>query len=178
MNQIKQYTIIGILFVLTTGTLAHFLYDWTGNNTVVGLFTPVNESIWEHMKLLFFPMFVYSLLMIIICRRNYPCIIAASCLGILTGSFLIPLFYYSYTFILGENIFILDIATFVLSVLISFWLSYRLALSCKRKTFTPFWFTLVCVLFVCFIIFTYHPPNASIFKDPAASKAGRIRSIC
>lgn len=45
MNQIKQYTIIGILFVLTTGTLAHFLYDWTGNNTVVGLFTPVNESI-------------------------------------------------------------------------------------------------------------------------------------
>ena len=146
MNQIKQYTIIGILFGLTAGTLSHFLYDWTGNNTIIGLFTPVNESIWEHMKLLFFPMLAYSLLMIIICRRNYPCIIAASCLGILTGTFLIPLLYYSYTFILGKDVFIL--------------------------------FTLVCGLFVCFIIFTYHPPDASIFKDPAASKAGCIQSIC
>lgn len=178
MNQIKQYTIIGILFVLTAGTLSHFLYDWTGNNTIIGLFTPVNESIWEHMKLLFFPMLAYSLLMIIICRRNYPCIIAASCLGILTGTFLIPLLYYSYTFILGKDVFILDIATFILSILIAFWLTYRLALSCKRKTFTLFLFTLVYGLFVCFIIFTYHPPDASIFKDPAASKAGCIQSIC
>lgn len=55
MNHLKRDTIIGILFVLITGSVSHFLYDWTGKNPVVGLFTPANESIWEHMKLLFFP---------------------------------------------------------------------------------------------------------------------------
>ena len=45
MKHLKRYTIIGIFFVLTIGTLAHFLYDWAKNNHIVGLFTPINESI-------------------------------------------------------------------------------------------------------------------------------------
>ncbi|WP_286082764.1 DUF6512 family protein, partial [Parablautia intestinalis] len=60
MKSLKQYTAIGIIFVLLAGTLAHFVYDWSGNHAVIGLFTPVNESIWEHMKLLFFPMLLYA----------------------------------------------------------------------------------------------------------------------
>lgn len=67
MKHLKRYTIIGIIFVLITGTFAHFLYDWTENNHIVGFFTPINESIWEHMKLLFFPMLIYSVFIIFIC---------------------------------------------------------------------------------------------------------------
>lgn len=70
MKHLRHCTIIGIIFVMLTGTLSHFLYDWSGQNPVVGLFTPVNESIWEHMKLLFFPMLLYSLIMILKYRRD------------------------------------------------------------------------------------------------------------
>lgn len=48
-------TIVGILFVSVLGVLMHFVYEWSGSNRFVGLFAPINESTWEHMKLLFFP---------------------------------------------------------------------------------------------------------------------------
>lgn len=166
MRQLKHFTIIGIIFVIITGSLAHFLYDWTDDNYIVGLFVPINESIWEHMKLLFFPMLIYSLIMSFIFKGKYPCITSSLCLGILTGTLLIPVFYYAYTYILGKNNFILDIATFIMSILIAFRLSYRLSLSCRLKPYTLFIISLVCMLFVCFVVFTYHPPATRLFEDP------------
>lgn len=170
MKHLKQYTIIGIIFVLITGTLSHFLYDWTGNNYIVGLFTPINESIWEHMKLLFFPMIIYSLFIYLKFKGTYPCIASSLCLGIIIGTLLIPTFYYVYTSILDKNFFILDIGTFILSIVIAFWLSYKLTLSCKLKSHTLLLPCLVTILFICFLFFTYNPPKTRIFEDPAVSK--------
>lgn len=167
MKHLRQYTIWGIIFVLITGTLAHFLYAWTGNNRIVGLFTPINESIWEHMKLLFFPMLIYSLIMILKFRRKYSCITSALCFGFLVGALLIPLFYYAYTYILGNNVFIMDISIFILSIVIAFGLSYKLTLSRRLESYTSILGMLVSVLFVCFFIFTYRPPEAVIFQDPS-----------
>lgn len=164
MKDLKRYTIIGILSVLVTGTFAHFLYDWTDKNHIAGLFTPVNESVWEHMKLLFFPMIMYSLILILKFRNKYSCIISALCFGILAGVFLIPFFYYTYTSILGKNVFVFDISTFILSTVLAFWLSYKLTLSCKLKSYTFLLCILVCVFFICFLLFTYYPPDTAIFQ--------------
>lgn len=167
MKQLKSLTVIGIITVLLTGFLAHFLYEWSGNSRIVGLFTPVNESVWEHMKLLFFPMLAYSLFLIPRLRKEYPCIVSALCLGILTGTWLIPAFYYAYTSVLGKNVFLLDIGTFVLSILAAFLLSYRLNLSCRLKSHTIILSILVCILLACFIRFTYSPPDLELFRAPA-----------
>lgn len=170
MKHLKQYTIIGIFFVLITGTLAHFLYDWSGKNHIVGLFTPVNESVWEHMKLLFFPMLIYSFIMILKFHRKYSCITSALCFGILAGAFFIPLFYYAYTSLLGKNVFILDIGIFILSIITAFGLSYKLTLSCRLEPYTSLLCILVCVLLLCFLIFTYQPPDAIIFQNNPPAK--------
>ena len=170
MKKLKRYTIIGILFVLTAGTFAHFLYDWSHHNYVIGLFTPVNESIWEHMKLLFFPMLIYSLVLIVKLKQNYSRITSALCFGMLTGTFLIPLFYYAYTYVLTQNFFALDIGTFILSTAIAFWLSYKFTLSGKLESYTFLLCILICILFCCFLIFTYYAPNITIFQDPTISK--------
>lgn len=169
MKQFKHYTIIGIVFVLIVGTLAHFLYDWTGRNPVIGLFTPVNESIWEHMKLLFFPMVLYGLVMILKFKKDYPCIISSLCFGIVIGTLLIPVFYYAYVSVFGRNIFIMDMGTFILAILMAFWLSYRLTLSCRLKPYTVFWCGLAIFLCLCFLLFTYHPPAGKIFTVPVSS---------
>lgn len=163
MKKLKQYTIIGIFFALIIGTLAHFLYDWTGHNHIVGFFTPINESVWEHIKMLFFPMLLYSLFIIFKFKKIYPCITSSFCIGILTGILLIPILFYAYTFIFGKDILILDIGTFILSIVIAFWLSYKLTLSCRLKPYTFLLCCIICLIFICFVSFTYYPPKASLF---------------
>lgn len=165
MKQLRNYTIIGIIFVLITGTLAHFLYGWSGKNDIIGLFTPINESVWEHMKLLFFPMSLYSLIMIFKFKEICPCITSSLCFGILTGTLLIPVFFYTYTYILGKDMFIFDIGTFILSVIIAFWISYKFTQLCILKPYTVLLLILTAILFICFIIFTKHPPNIMIFIE-------------
>ncbi len=166
---LKAYTIIGVFFVLAVGSLAHFLYDWTGSNAIAGLFVPVNESVWEHMKLLFFPMLLYSAFGAWIYRSQIRCIVSALCLGITAGTLLIPVFFYAYTFILGRNIFFLDIGTFVLSTVIAFRLAFQLAVSCRAKPYILLSCVMVGVLFACFLWFTNHPPDIGLFSAYAPS---------
>lgn len=169
MKQLKIFTVIGSIFVLLAGSLAHFLYEWSGCSRIVGLFVPVNESIWEHMKLVFFPMLLYTLFMLFQYRADYPCIASSFCCGILTGTLLIPLLFYAYTYLLGRDIFLMDIGIFILSILAAFWTAYRLTLSCKAKPYALLLGTLVCLFILCFAVFTYRPPKLKLFEDPEAS---------
>lgn len=169
MKQLKKYAVIGVFFVLVLGTLSHFLYEWTGNNPIAGLFTPVSESVWEHMKLLFFPMLLYSIVMVCRFKNAYPCIFASFCPGILLGTSLIPVLFYIYTAILGHNVFFLDISVFLLSTAAAFFTAYKLTLSCKAQPYRRLLYIFLCICILCFILFTCHPPGAAIFDNPAPS---------
>ena len=166
MNKLKHNIIIGIIFVLITGTISHFVYDWSGKNPILGLIFPINESVWEHMKLCFFPMLFYSYYMNQKVKDDYPCVTSSLLFGILMSTFLIPVHFYSYSGTLGYNSTFLDISTFILSVLLSFTVIYKFTLSCKLPRYMPLLKFAVIITAVCFIIFTYFPPNLGIFKDP------------
>ena len=125
--------ILGTVFVLITGTISHFIYDWSGQNYILGLIFPTNESTWEHMKLVFFPMLLCAFFLNRRLMADYPCITSALLAGILLGTFLIPVLFYSYSGILGNHFLWLDIAVFALSVILAFGASYRLTLSCRAK---------------------------------------------
>lgn len=166
MKQLKLYIIIGIIFVLITGTLAHFVYEWSGRNFFAGFFFPVNESTWEHMKLLFFPMLLYSFFMQQRLNETSPCIKSASFAGVLFGTLLIPVIFYTYTGILGRNYLLLDILTFILSTISAFYLVYRLALSCGLQSRSVLLKLLICIFIAGFILFTYNPPDIGLFANP------------
>ncbi|MGN0318589.1 MAG: DUF6512 family protein [Lachnospira sp.] len=159
MNKLKRYTIIGIVFTLIIGTLMHFVYEWSGNNPIVGLIAPVNESVWEHMKLIFFPILIHSLFMNNQLKNEYPCVMSATSFGILLGTLLIPVIFYVYTGILGYNLMILDIGTFVVSVLIAFYAIYKLTISCKLKNYLTLLRVMVLLLAILFILFHYVQPS-------------------
>lgn len=198
MKRLKYYTLIGILFVLITGTLSHFVYEWTGNNTFLGLFCPVSESTWEHMKLVFFPMLVYGFFMYCgLVYSKHPASDTSSmekeltpnetagalAAGILTGVLLVPALFYTYSGILGDNYLFLDIMVFVLSVLAAFRVVYRLlnhagaAVKHARllEICSPFLVAAVLLLLVCFLIFTYQPPKPGIFAIPDEAAAFILR---
>lgn len=165
MNQLLCYTVSGIIFVTIVGTLSHFSYGWSGNNPVVGLLSPVNESIWEHIKLLFFPMLLYSLFMSSQLKEIYPCIDSALLFGILLGSALIPIIFYTYTGILGYNLLVLDILTFIISVVTAFFAVYKLTLSCKAANEQMLLRTAVFIMAAAFFLFTYFPPEIGLFQE-------------
>ena len=162
MKELKRDCIIGTLFVIITGTLSHFVYDWSGQNCIVGFFTPVSESTWEHMKLCFFPMLLYSLYLIQKRKATQPCISSSMAGGILTGTFAIPMLFYTYTGILGKSFPPLDIGVFIVSVMLAFYTVYRLSLSCRAQGHTIVLWMAVIVLILCFIWFTYHSPGIGI----------------
>lgn len=168
-KHLRCQAITGFFFVLLLGVLSHFLFDWTGQNSVVGLFVPVSESVWEHMKLIFFPMLLYAAGILLITKKNRPCITASLCCGILLGTLLIPVLYYAYTGILGKNVLALDLAVFGISVLFAFLLFYLLAASGRpQRCFFPC--AALCILLLCFLLFTYHPPKGEIFRDPETAQ--------
>ena len=134
---------------------------------IVGLFTPVNESTWEHMKLVFFPMLLFSLLAIPKLKKAFPGITSSLLSGVLLGTALIPVLFYTYTGILGRNFFILDMAVFVLSVIAAFLTAYRLTLSCTIQSRTLILLIAAGIVLVCFLLFTFIPPNIGIFVPPS-----------
>ena len=163
------YTIACIVFTSILGTLAHFIYEWSNENFLVGLFTPVSESTWEHMKLLFFPMLLYGVFICARLAREYPCLTYAYPLGILVGTFAIPALFYTYSGILGTTYTPIDILIFYISVVLAFSIVYVGTLRCQQKgSFvqkSPFFFwLLVFVLAISFMIFTIHPPSLGIFQ--------------
>ena len=83
----------GFLFTALAGTLLHFVYEWSGNSVWTAAFSAVNESTWEHMKLLFFPMFLYSVVQVCTLGKTYPNFPAVRAVSTLAGLALIPVLY-------------------------------------------------------------------------------------
>ena len=176
MNSLKRFTIAGVLFTLVVGTLLHFTYEWSDRNMLVGLISAVNESVWEHMKLVFFPMLLYSFYMNRKLKKEYPCILSALNFGILLGTLCIPVLFYTYSGILGYNTFILDIGTFIGSVLTAFYAVYKLAASCRLQRFSIPLRLAVLFLAVCFAVFTF-APGVFIPHDSSLSHRYALRRI-
>lgn len=165
-KKLKLYIVLGIIFVSVLGTMSHFFYEWSGYNKIIALFSPVNESTWEHIKLLFFPMLIYTIFISVKLKSEYPCILSAMLCGNILGCILIPVIFYTYTGILGRNITFLDIADFYISVIISFFTAYSLSLSCKCEKYAAVLKCIFIILIIMFIIFTISPPNIALFKSP------------
>lgn len=164
---LKRYTAAGILFTAVLGTLTHFCYQWSGENPLLALVVPVSESTWEHMKMLFFPMLLWSLLESALLRKKYPDLFWADAAGILTGLLLIPAIFYTYSGILGRTWMIADILLFYVSILAGFLVRSRLAGRRDRPGISR-WILLgaLLALLAAFFIFTWNPPAFGIFRIP------------
>jgi len=170
MKTLKKYTIIGIIFVLITGTISHFVYDWSGQNVFVGFFLPVNESIWEHKKLIFFPMLLYSFYVNKKMKDTNSCVTSSFLFGTLVGTVLIPIIFYTYSGILGFNLLILDLLTFALSVLGGFYAAYKATLSCRFTSYERLLKIAVFLMAIAFFFFSYFPPDIAFFENPTQAE--------
>lgn len=165
MNTLKRFCIFGAVVTIAMGVLFHFVYDWTGQNFFVGLFVPVNESTWEHMKLVYFPMLLVTLVAGKLLEEQYPCIYDAMFLGTFAGLFMIPVLFYTYSGILGFNVDWINIAIYVISILIAYLVVYLVASDCKERNSKLIRYIYYAFL-LAFMVFTVYPPGIGLFATP------------
>lgn len=168
----RTWEIIGLLWTLAAGNLLHFVYDWTGKSTVAGLFAAVNESTWEHMKLLAVPWILFTLLEYLVVRNST--IVAPRTVGLLVGLAAIPLLYYTYKGIIGQDSTIVDVLIFQVAVLLAFWVSWRLQTRERLpgSGWTILGLLVLLAVWALFLLFTFRAPDLPVFVDPQTGLRG------
>lgn len=167
MNYVT-WEVIGIAFVILAGTVLHFVYNWSGNNPIVGVFSPINESTWEHLKLLFFPMLLYSAIEYFTIGYQHSNFISAKAFGAALGMLTIVVLFYTYTGIVGKNFLFADILIFIIGVIVAYAYSFWAIRNDIGNNFAGF--LLLAVIFAMFVLFTYSPPKIGLFIDPITKK--------
>ena len=166
------WQLMGFAVTALAGTLLHFLYDWLGQAIWIAPFSGVNESTWEHMKLLFWPMFIFAVIQSFFFRdrKDFWCIKQR---GILSGLILIPVLFYTYNGVIGKSPDFVNIAIFFVSAACAYIYETRLFTSGKVQCKIPrAAFLSLCALAVLFVIFTFATPQIGIFKDPLSGTYG------
>ena len=178
MKAQRRWSIAGTIFTLAAGALLHFTYQWFGGIfwAAVGA---VNESTWEHLKLLFFPALLFLLVEYLISGRPSEGFFPATLLALLCGMGAITVLFYTYTGILGCHTMIADLAIFAIATVLTFCLSYRWWVSPPRwfcKTWVG-WVSVILLagLLACFVVFTFLPPQLGWFLDPASNGYGKAK---
>ena len=162
----------GFLFISILGTILHFTYDLSNHNKYVALFSAVNESVWEHMKLVVFPSLIWLLFEIPFLYQNSNFIIAKA-VAIGTMILIIPLFYYVYKYIFKSNSFIVDILIFYVAVGLGQFFSYLILKANPIALFLNY-ISLFVLIFIYgyFLIATFLPGDDHIYVDPVTKKVG------
>ena len=171
--ELIRWKYIATAFIVLTGSVLHFTYGWSGHSKVLALFSPINESAWEHLKMAFWPGVILALFETRRWRRHFPAFWFAEAIGILTSVAGICLIWYGYTGILGNNYLILDILCFVLAVTAGQITAYVLMTKLGENTILSILgFTLITLLGAAFLIFTFWAPEIHLFRDPSTGTNG------
>ncbi len=173
-RKIIYWQIAAVIFTWILGTLLHFTYEWFGGNNIVGLFSATNESTWEHLKLSFFPMTIFSIIEGIFLYKDSNNYVESKSIAIFLTILLITGIFYTYTGVLGTNFAFIDILSFYISVAIGEWIAYRIMIKKEESTIVTKVLSGIIVLFllICFIAFTFNPPEVNYFKDPITNEYG------
>ena len=172
-KKVLIYEIVGTVFIIFLGSAFHFTYELSGKLAIVGAFSAVNESVWEHLKLAFWPSLIWLLIEYLLIRKLTNNFLTSKTLGTCIMIALIPIAFYSYTSITGGSIFAIDITTFIVAVIIGQIVSYTLF---KKNQFSRnvdrVALVILVVLGIAFIVFTFYPPHLPVFEDPITNGYG------
>lgn len=171
-QKIKHWQLMGFAVTSLGGTILHFLYDWLGEAKWIAPISGINESTWEHMKLLFWPMFIFAIVQSFFFRdrEDFWCV---KLRGIIFGLVLIPVIFYTYNGVVGRSPDWINIAIFFISAAIAYIYETRLFISEKLRCRSPKWAIItLCSIALLFIIFTFLTPEIGIFKDPLTETYG------
>ncbi|MFX1388303.1 MAG: DUF6512 family protein [Promethearchaeota archaeon] len=174
-NTILKWEVLGIIFVVAIGGLFHFMFQLLNYWGPSGIIFPVNESVWEHLKLPYWPLIIFSLIEYFLIKEKANNFIIGKTVSFLISIGTILVIFYSYTAILGTELLIVDILSFVIGVIIGQFVSYKILTREQLSTWLIYASWIVFIGFgLIFAIFTYFPPALPIFQDPETGLYGIV----
>jgi hypothetical protein len=174
-KKILLWQMFGAIFIIFFGSFFHFLFEISGNWEPIGAIAAVNESVWEHLKLGYYPLIIFALIEYKFIKRDIKQFIIAIASSTIIIPIVIIVFFYSYTAILGHHLLFFDILSFILAVFLGQAISYKVLVSKEISKTYAFISLIVIIAFgISFVIFTYIPPELPIFQDPITSGYGIV----
>lgn len=177
-KSLSFWQILGFIFTGVAGVVLHFLFDWTNQSVVVAPFCAINESTWEHMKILFGPVFVFAIIENQYIGKGYRSFWWVKLIGIVAGILLIPGLFYTINGMFGPTPDFVNIATFYVASAVSYlgeaWLIKKDVVNCKYPEKA---IGILVIIAVLFAIFTFIPPRIPLFKDPITNTYGYFQMM-
>ena len=170
-KDIKKFSIISAVFIIILGTILHFTYDWSGQNAVVGLFSAVNESTWEHLKLLYFPILITAIVGYIYYGKNTPNFWCGKAVQVVVSMLFTVITFYTYRGVWGEDVAWINILIFIVAAILGEIVNYQVIKKgkpCNKNLAIG----VLAVLFVLFVSYTTNPPEIGLFEDPISGGYG------
>jgi hypothetical protein len=171
----KRLELLGVVPIVLLGSAMHFAFAWSGGWRPLAIVAAVNESVWEHLKLAFWPALLWAL---VVRRLAQPPVAAyrlAKALGLLAVPLTVIALYYGYKAMLGRNILALDIGIFVVAVAVGQLTAAVLLGRLERRAAAwlhPLGTVLLLAQLIAYSLFTYLPPPLALFEEERSGRYG------
>lgn len=162
----ETYTLIGILVLFVVGSLFHFLYSLTGECFIIGLFVPINESIFEHTKMVVLPIFIWWSIFYLFRKKDLfvNAWFTSALIAMISAIIAIPMLFYFYSQAFGIESLVIDILILLVSLAIGQILGLHYYRHGKGIEY-HFAIVLMIVIIILFAFFTINPPAFPIFNS-------------
>ncbi|MFQ6837020.1 MAG: DUF6512 family protein [Thomasclavelia spiroformis] len=162
----ETYTLIGILVLFVVGSLFHFLYSLTGECFIIGLFVPINESIFEHTKMVVLPIFIWWSIFYLFRKKDLfvNAWFTSALIAMISAIIVIPMLFYFYSQAFGIESLVIDILILLISLAIGQILGLHYYRHGKGIEY-HFAIVLMIVIIILFAFFTINPPAFPIFNS-------------
>lgn len=162
----KKIKIIGVFIIMGLSVLSHFMYEWC-NNFIFSILFPVNESIWEHMKLLVTPVLIYALVEYFIYRKKgmkFNNFSLSYGISIIIGIISYLVIYLPIDHFFDHNM-IVSIALLFLDYILISYISYLILNTRIIKYSKTIGALLIILTYFVFYYLTYYPVHSYMFYD-------------
>ena len=170
---LKKIKLIGVIGIFIISFISHFAYDLFPN-IIFSFIFPVNESIWEHMKIIFTSTLLYGIIDYQLLKKykikynNFAFQLYFTAIS----SILIYLVIYIQLYkIFGEKLFI-SIILLLLVYMVSQWISYNILKEKNIKLLNILTIPIILTTYILFIYLTYNPIHNYLFYDKTNEKYG------
>ncbi len=172
-NRIRFFEIISFIIASTFGVLLHFFYNWSGSSIWTAPFASVSESVWEHLKLLYWPFLFTTLIGYYLIGRRQENYFFYQALSLSLGMAFFIVAFFTYSGIIGHSFLVVDIIIYYIGYIISYRHSYYcLTVYPSRDSLNYYGGILFMTYGILLIFFTFFTPHLGIFLDPQTGLYG------
>ena len=162
----RKSKVITVILMVVIGTSMHFVLDLLPSGPVavaLGNIFPVNETSWEHMKMIWYPFLTAGIIHSCKtkCRGYFASFVVGAIMAMLMqlGSFSI---YQSFT---GTSVLFLDIIIYMASMVFCILIAFDYSQKALAKAAFPLWVILAAIITASIIYLTYFPADGYVFLD-------------